>query len=51
MYALVEVNEHQVRAMLDTSATNNFLAQHMVGKLGVTIEKCSSRIQTVNFAS
>ncbi|XP_044481390.1 uncharacterized protein LOC123207965 [Mangifera indica] len=51
MYAWVEVNGQQVRAMLDTGATNNFLAQRVVGKLGVTMEKCSSRIKAVNSAS
>ncbi|XP_044510183.1 uncharacterized protein LOC123228802 [Mangifera indica] len=51
MYAWAEVNGQQVRAMLDTGATNNFLAQRVVGKLGVTMEKCSSRIKAVNSAS
>ena len=48
MYLKVMVNGHAVQAMLDTGATNNFVSQRLVGSLGLTVSKCSSKIKAVN---
>lgn len=39
---------HQVKTMLDTRVTNNFMAERMVFVLGLKVTKSSSRIKTMN---
>ncbi|KAL5762296.1 hypothetical protein ACOSP7_018560 [Xanthoceras sorbifolium] len=40
-----------VRELLDTGADNNYLAQHMVDKLGLNLSKCSKRVKVVNLGA
>ncbi|KAL5841566.1 hypothetical protein ACOSQ3_012169 [Xanthoceras sorbifolium] len=44
MQVHVQVNEKYVRVLLDTGADSNYLAQHMVDRLGLTFE----RVKAVN---
>ncbi|PON70271.1 Aspartic peptidase domain containing protein [Parasponia andersonii] len=42
------LNRGIVRAMFDTGVINNFMSQCLVGDLGLTVSKSSSKIKTVN---
>ena len=44
----VEMNENSAEAMLDTSATHNFVDERMVQQLGQKVSKCPSKIKLVN---
>ena len=48
MYVRVQVNGQDVRAMVDTGATNTFLADDEAHRLGVTASTCTNRIKAVN---
>ncbi|KAL0305330.1 UNVERIFIED_CONTAM: hypothetical protein Sangu_3037600 [Sesamum angustifolium] len=48
MYVRVQINGKAVMAMLDSSATHNFVADREIQKLGLTLAQHSSRIKTVN---
>lgn len=48
MYVTVTVNGRQVRAMLDTGATNNFVSQAMVDHLGLQVSKSPNQVKAVN---
>ncbi|KAK0573094.1 hypothetical protein LWI29_002912 [Acer saccharum] len=48
MYVNIEVNGRAIQAMLDTGATNNFVAQREVDRLGLNLLESTSRIKTVN---
>ena len=37
-----------MRAMVDSGATNNFVSQHEVDKLGLTVAKSLSKLKAVN---
>ncbi|KAL5787134.1 hypothetical protein ACOSP7_004083 [Xanthoceras sorbifolium] len=47
----VQVNGKYVRALLDTGADSNYLAQHMVDRLGLTLSKCSKQVKAVNLGT
>ena len=47
-YVQVEINGNGAEAMLDTSATHNFVDESMVQWLGLKVSKCSSKIKAVN---
>ncbi|KAH7573343.1 hypothetical protein JRO89_XS03G0123000 [Xanthoceras sorbifolium] len=51
MQVQVQVNRKYVRALLDTGADSNYLAQHMVDRLGLTLSKCSKRVKAVNLGA
>ncbi|KAK3205900.1 hypothetical protein Dsin_019946 [Dipteronia sinensis] len=48
MYVIAEVNGKEIRAMLDTSATNNFVAQREVDRVGSKLLGSNSQIKAVN---
>ncbi|KAK9090981.1 hypothetical protein Sjap_024158 [Stephania japonica] len=48
MYVDAEVNQRRVLAMVDSGATHSFVADHMVGKLGLDLVENSSRMKAVN---
>nr|XP_010933245.1 protein DDI1 homolog [Elaeis guineensis] len=48
MYVQVELNGHVTRAMVDTGATHNFVADREAIHLGLKLERDSSRMKTVN---
>ena len=48
MYVKVHVNGIEVLAMLDTGATNNFVADGVARKLGLQVVRNSSKLKTVN---
>ena len=51
MVTTVLVDEREVRAMLDTGATANFLASHEVARLGLKVTVVGSKVKAVNSAS
>ncbi|KAL5796751.1 hypothetical protein ACOSQ2_001571 [Xanthoceras sorbifolium] len=51
MQVQVQVNGKYVRVLLDTGADSNYLAQHMVDRLGLTLSKCSKRVKAVNLGA
>jgi hypothetical protein len=51
MYVPIEANLCKSLAMIDTGATHNFVAAHMVEQLGLKLTKCSSRLKEVNSES
>ena len=51
MYVVVTVNGKEVRAMIDTGATNNFVSRHEAERLGLKIVQNSSKLKVVNFAA
>ncbi|KAH7569670.1 hypothetical protein JRO89_XS06G0237200 [Xanthoceras sorbifolium] len=51
MQVQVQVNGKYVQALLDTGADSNYLAQHMVDRLGLTLSKCSKRVKAVNLGA
>ncbi|KAK9113309.1 hypothetical protein Syun_020106 [Stephania yunnanensis] len=48
MYVDAEANKKRVLAMVDSGATHSFVADHMVGKLGLDLVENSSRMKAVN---
>ena len=44
----IEVNGHAIQAMLDTGATNNFVAQREADRLGLNLLESTSKIKAVN---
>ncbi|KAH7573255.1 hypothetical protein JRO89_XS03G0101300 [Xanthoceras sorbifolium] len=48
MYVTTQVNDRDVHAMLDTSATNNFVARREADKLGLNLSDIISQIKVVN---
>lgn len=48
LYVKVRVNGQELNAMMDSSATNNFVSQRKVVKLGLTVAKNSSKLKAVN---
>ncbi|KAI9178183.1 hypothetical protein LWI28_023646 [Acer negundo] len=48
MYVMVHVNGRKMRAMLDTGATNNFLSQGEMDRLGLSVTNNISRVKAVN---
>ena len=48
LYATVQINGQGVRAMIDTGATNSFLAVGEAQRLGVAVSACTSKIKAVN---
>ncbi|KAH7569637.1 hypothetical protein JRO89_XS06G0224500 [Xanthoceras sorbifolium] len=51
MQVQVQVNGKCIRALLDTGADSNYLAQHMVDGLGLTVSKSSKRVKAVNLGT
>ncbi|KAL5841018.1 hypothetical protein ACOSQ4_013626 [Xanthoceras sorbifolium] len=51
MQVQVQVNGKCIRALLDTGADSNYLAQHMVDGLGLTLSKSSKRVKAVNLGT
>ncbi|KAL5758924.1 hypothetical protein ACOSP7_021535 [Xanthoceras sorbifolium] len=51
MQVQVQVNGKYVPALLDTGADNNYLAQHMVDRLGLSLSKCSKRVKAMNLGA
>lgn len=47
LHVKVRVNGQVVNAMMDCSATNNFMSQHKAGKLGLTVAKNSSKLKAM----
>ena len=47
-YVQVEMNGNWIEAMLDTSATHNFVDECMVQQLRLKVSKCLSKIKAVN---
>ncbi|GAV69863.1 gag-asp_proteas domain-containing protein [Cephalotus follicularis] len=48
LYVNMMVQGHQVSAMVDTGATHSFLAERMVNRLSLRVDKHGSRIKAVN---
>ena len=48
MYVAVKINGREILAMLDTGATNNFLAERVANVLGLDLTASSSRLKAVN---
>ncbi|KAL5775969.1 hypothetical protein ACOSP7_013526 [Xanthoceras sorbifolium] len=48
MYVTAQVNGRDVRAMLDTGATNNFVARREADRLGLNLLGSTSQIKAVN---
>ncbi|KAK0587323.1 hypothetical protein LWI29_021003 [Acer saccharum] len=48
MYVTAQVNGKDIRAMLDRSATNNFVAQREVDRLGLKLSGNNSQIKAMN---
>lgn len=48
MYVKVTLNGHASKAMADTGATHNFLAEREVERLGLVLSKDHSRMKAVN---
>jgi hypothetical protein len=48
MHAIVQVNGRDIRAILDTRATNNFVAQREVDRMGLNLLDSTSKIKVVN---
>ncbi|XP_012851858.1 PREDICTED: uncharacterized protein LOC105971552 isoform X2 [Erythranthe guttata] len=48
MYASVLINGKEVKAMVDSGATHNFVAEREVKKLGLTLSKHASQVKAVN---
>ena len=48
MYLTIEVNGKQVKAMLDTGATNNFVDGTVVDRLGLSVERSTSQVKSIN---
>ncbi|KAH7525547.1 hypothetical protein JRO89_XSUnG0073400 [Xanthoceras sorbifolium] len=48
MYVTVQVNGRDVRAMLDTGVTNNFVARREADRLGLNLLGSTSQIQAMN---
>ncbi|KAK0598331.1 hypothetical protein LWI29_033736 [Acer saccharum] len=48
MYVTVQINGRKIRAMLDVGATNNFLSQREVDRLGLSMTNSTSRVKSVN---
>ena len=42
------MNENGAEAMLDTSATHNFVDELIVQQLGLKVSKCLSKIKSIN---
>ena len=51
MYVAVMVNGKEVRAMIDTGATNNFVSRHEAERLGLKIVQNASKLKAVNSAA
>jgi hypothetical protein len=51
MFVDVKVNGKSIRALVDTGATHNFIAGTEVERLGLSLEKETSRIKAVNSAA
>ena len=47
-YVQVEMNGNWAEAMHDTSATHNFVDEHVVQQLGLKVSKCPSKIKSIN---
>ncbi|CAL9081172.1 unnamed protein product [Musa textilis] len=48
MYVDIKLNSQTTRAMVDTGATHNFIANQEAKRLGLTLEKNPSRLKAVN---
>ena len=48
MYVDIKLNGQMTRAMVDTGATHNFIADREAQRLGLTLEKSPSRMKAVN---
>ena len=48
MYVDVGINGKEVRAMVDTGASHNFVADRIIEKLGLDLSKLNSRVKAVN---
>lgn len=48
MYVKVTLNGHASKAMVDTGATHNFLAEREVERLGLVLSKDHSHMKAVN---
>lgn len=51
MVIMVWVHGREVQVMLDTRATNNFLASHEVSRLGLAATAVGSKVKAVNAVS
>ena len=47
-YMQVEMNGNGAEALLDTSATHNFVDESIVQRFGLKVSKCPSKIKAVN---
>ena len=48
MYVKVIINGHSVMAMVDTGATNSFVAEKNIKVLGLELQPSTSQIKAVN---
>uniref|UniRef100_A0A803L203 Reverse transcriptase/retrotransposon-derived protein RNase H-like domain-containing protein n=1 Tax=Chenopodium quinoa TaxID=63459 RepID=A0A803L203_CHEQI len=48
LYVDVRVNGHDIKAMVDTGATHNFVSEGAVKKLDLPLSSCISRIKAMN---
>jgi hypothetical protein len=48
LFVPIEANSQRTSAMLDTGATHNFVAAHMVEKLGLKVGNCPNQLKAVN---
>lgn len=48
LYVKVRVNGQELNAMMDSSATNNFMSQRKAGKMRLTVAKNSSKLKAMN---
>lgn len=48
MHIVIQINNVEVFAMLDTGATNSFIATRVKTKLGLTVTKSDGRLKTAN---
>ena len=48
MYLTIKVNEKEVRAMLDIGTTNNFVDGTVVDRLGLSVERSTSQVKSIN---
>ncbi|KAK3009462.1 hypothetical protein RJ639_014219 [Escallonia herrerae] len=51
MYVDIKVNEKDIRAMVDTGATHNYIFSTKVERLGLTLEKGCGRVKAINSAA